>query len=196
MEALHDKLSGHEGGAAAVEFAMAAPVLLLAMMGVFDLGYNMYTQALLQGAIQEAARNSTLEDAASNTAKLDAKVTSMVRQIAPQATLSFDRTSYADFSDVGQAEDFTDADSNGLCDNGEPFEDANGNGIWDADRGSAGLGGARDAVLYKVTVVYDRPFPVARLLGQDGKFTMQATTVLRNQPWDLNEAPVSVAYCS
>ena len=43
---------------------------------------------------------------------------------------------------------------------GEPFEDANANGTWDEDRGSDGQGGARDAVLYVVSVSYRRAFGV------------------------------------
>ena len=129
-------------GAAAVEFALVAPIMLVGMFGVFDLGYNMYTAAILQGAIQEAARDATIEG--SSTAGLDSRVTDVVHNIAPAATLTFNRTTYTNFSDVRQPEDFTDVNNNGTCDGNEPFEDANGNGTWDQDRGSAGSGGARE----------------------------------------------------
>lgn len=180
-------------GAAAVEFALIAPVMLIGMFGVFDLGYNMYTAAVLEGAIQEAARNSTIEGAA--TGELDQRMTDVVHNIAPKAELEFDRTAYANFSDIRQPEDFSDINDNGTCDNGEPFEDANGNGTWDQDRGSSGLGGARDAVLYEVTVTYPRPFPIGKLIGQSGDFTMVARTVLRNQPYSLQPQRAGTGNC-
>ena len=175
-------------GVSAVEFALLAPVLLMMVMGIFDLGHNMYTSAMLQGAIQQAARNSTIEGAAANPGALDALVTQAVRSISPNATLQFARTAYANFSDVGQGEDFVDSDSDTICNNGEAFEDANGNGTWDADQGTAGQGGARDAVLYAVTISYPRLFPIARLIpGQTDTFTMNSQTVLRNQPYGLQD---------
>lgn len=178
-----------ERGATIVEFALIAPVLLLTVLGIFDLGHNMYTAAMLQGAIQQAARNSTIEGSASQTDALDGIVTQAVRAISPYATLQFQRSAYASFSDVSRPEDYTDLDSDGTCNNGEPFEDVNGNGAWDADRGVAGQGGARDAVLYSVIISYPRLFPVARFIpGQTDNFTMVARTVLRNQPYGLQES--------
>ena len=58
-------------GVTAIEFALLAPVLLLAILGVFDTAYDMYTASLIEGAIQKAARDSTLENAALNTAEID-----------------------------------------------------------------------------------------------------------------------------
>ena len=157
---------------------------MLMLMGLFDLAYNMYTTQMLQGAIENAARYSSLEGAAGNETKLDAKVTTTVRAVAPAAALTFTRRSYSSFTKAGRPEDYTDVDGNGTCGKGEPFEDANGNGKWDADGGKAGFGGARDAVLYTVTVKYVRPFPIAGLIpGQSKTFTLSAATVLRNQPY-------------
>ncbi len=182
------RLKADTAGVSAVEFALIAPVLLMMVMGIFDLGHNMYTTSMLQGAIQQSARNSTIEGAASNPAALDAIVTTAVRAISPNSTLQFGRSAYTNFSDVGQAEDFTDSDNDEICNNGEPFEDANGNGQWDTDQGIAGQGGARDAVLYTVIVSYPRMFPIARLIpGQTDTFTMQSQTVLRNQPYGLQK---------
>jgi Flp pilus assembly protein TadG len=183
-------------GAAAIEFAVVAPVLLLLMMGMFDLGYNIYTDAQLEGSVQEAARASTIEGAEPRAATIDARVTTAVHHIAPQATIVFDRKAYASFSDVSQPEDFTDTDGNGACNAGEPFEDVNGNGTWDTDRGMNGQGGARDATLYTVQITYPRPFPVARLIGQSGTFSLTAKTVLRNQPYNLQAQTIVTANCT
>lgn len=188
------QLRADSRGAAVVEFALIAPALLMTLFGLFDLGYNIYTAELLEGAIQKTARDSGIESA--NTTTLDAKVTTQVKNIAPQATLVFTRTSYASFSDVGRPEDFTDVDGNGSCNNGEPYEDANGNGSWDADQGKTGQGGSRDAVLYEVQVTYPRPFPVMSIFGMSPNYTLTSRTVLRNQPYDLTNIPATVLNCS
>ncbi|MCK9540401.1 MAG: pilus assembly protein [Novosphingobium sp.] len=183
-------------GVTLIEFALIAPALLIALMGLMDLGYNLYTNAQLQGAIQKAARDSTIEDPGSRVGDLDNRVAEAVRVIAPHSTMQFDRSAYSNFRDVAQPEDFTDTNDNGVCDAGEPFEDANGNGTWDNDRGNAGPGGARDAVLYTVTVDYERLFPVARLIGLDGNFRLVAVTVLRNQPYGLQAERTEIGNCA
>lgn len=183
-------------GIAAVEFALVAPVLLLAIMGVFDAAYDMYTASLMEGAIQKAARDSTLEKASLNTASIDNLVTRTVQDLAPGATLTFKRTAYHSFSAIGKPEDYTDTNKNGKCDKNEPYEDTNDNEVWDTDQGEDGLGGARDAVLYQVTVTYPRPFGVASFLGWPATSTMTAKTVLANQPWDNLAKVATIRKCT
>ncbi|WP_338468381.1 TadE/TadG family type IV pilus assembly protein [Novosphingobium sp. ZN18A2] len=182
-------------GVTAVEFALLAPFLLVTVLGLFDMGFNVYAQTMLQGAVQEAARSSTVKSAAGNLTDIDTLVTDAVKDVIPDATMSFARQSYANFTDVGLPEDYTDTDGDGACDNGEPYEDANDNGSWDADRGSAGLGGARDAVLYTVTATYPRLFPMAGLIGLPETVTMKATTVLRNQPYQAQAVHGKIRNC-
>ena len=43
-------------GVAAVEFALVAPALLMTIMGIFDLGYNIYAATMVHGAINQAAQ--------------------------------------------------------------------------------------------------------------------------------------------
>jgi Flp pilus assembly protein TadG len=182
-------LARDEAGAAIVEFALIAPVLVMTLFGLFDLGHGMYTKSLLQGAIEKASRDSTIEGA--TTGALDARVTVIVSRIAPGSSITFNRESYTSFTSVGQPEDFVDTNSNSVCDAGETFEDANGNGTWDANQGRTGNGGARDAVLYTVTVHYPRILPIGRLIGQPDTSTMSAITVLRNQPYALQNTPAT-----
>ena len=190
------RLPGDTRGAAALEFALVAPALLLTVMGIFDLGYNIYAATMVQGAIQHAARDSTIEGANLRRTQIDAAVSRAVHHVVPRATIAFSRRAYADFADVSRPEDFTDTDRNGLCDNGEPFEDANRNGTWDDDRGTAGSGGARDAVLYTVNVTYARGFPMASLIGLPDTVTTAAATVLRNQPYKLQDNKPAVGACT
>lgn len=175
-------------GATLVEFAFVAPVLCLMLIGLFDLGFQAYAQSALQGAVQEAARKSSLEPTVYTTTALDADVTDAVLDVIPGATLTFERTNYENFEDVRLEEDYEDTNGNKTCDNGEPFEDVNGNGTWDADRGSSGQGGARDAVLYNVSASYDRLFPFAGFLNVPEKIQIDSGTVLRNQPYDEQAA--------
>ncbi len=183
-------------GVAAVEFALVAPLLALVLMGLFDLGYTVYANTMLQGAMQRAARAATVEGAANLLTKIDKRVETEVKRVVPDAQMTFSRKAYANFSDVNTPEDFSDANTNGICDDGEAFEDANGNGTWDQDRGAAGLGGARDAVLYTVSMTYTRKFPMASLLGMSETVTNRAVTVLRNQPYDLQKSVAKVGNCS
>lgn len=182
-------------GATAVEFAAIAPALLMVLLGVMDLGYNLYTATLLEGAIQKAARESTIEGAEGRSIDIDNRVRDAVDDLAFGAAIDFDRRAYTDFSDISQPEFFTDVNADGACNAGEPFEDANGNGTWDDDRGKAGMGGARDAVLYTVTVSYPRVFPVMGLLGFSDTVTTQARTVLRNQPYDEQDQSPPIGNC-
>ncbi|WP_225206185.1 TadE/TadG family type IV pilus assembly protein [Novosphingobium huizhouense] len=192
---LRTSLLAADAGATAVEFGLVVPVLVMVLLGLFDMGYNMWAVTILQGALQQAARSSTLESASGQTATIDGKVTTRVRQLVPSATLAFSRKAYTNFSNVGTPEDYTDTNGNGTCDAGEPFEDANSNGTWDADRGVDGIGGARDAVLYTVTMSYPRVFPMARLAGLSSTVSVTARTVLRNQPFKLQEASTTIGSC-
>lgn len=186
-------LATDQHGAAVVEFALVAPVFLMALMGMFDLSYNMYTATLLEGAIQKAARDSSLEGSSTT---LDNAVTETVHIIVPDADLQFARMAYSDYADVAQPEDFTDMNADGRCNDGEPFEDVNANSRWDADRGIGGFGGARDAVLYEVTVSYDRPFPISGFIpGMSRRVTTVARTVLRNQPFGQRVTVATVGNC-
>ncbi|MBN8500520.1 MAG: pilus assembly protein [Sphingomonadales bacterium] len=173
-----------KAGVTVIEFALLAPVLMVMLFGLLDLAYNMYTAQMLQGAVQDAARKSTIEGAANSAAAVDGIVTTAVRTVAPGATLNFSRKAYTNFTNAARPEDFDDVNTNGTCDDGEPFEDANGNGNWDLDPGVDGFGSARDAVLYTVQITYPRAFPIfAFIPGQSDTYDMQVTSVLRNQPY-------------
>lgn len=190
------QLRRNRDGATVVEFALISPALVLVLMGLFDMGFTLYANVMLQGALQEAARSSTVEGAGNSLAAIDDQIAAQVGQVVPGAQFVFSRKAYSNFSDVGTAEDYTDSNTNGVCDAGEPYEDANGSGTWDRDRGVDGLGGARDAVLYKVSMSYTRPLPMASLLGFSDTVSSAATTVLRNQPYDLQRNVARLGNCA
>ena len=183
-----------QSGATLVEFAMLTPVLLTLLLGLFDMGFNLYTKTQMEGAIQEAARESTIEGAASRQTAIDKTVTDAVRMISPGATVTFNRRAFKNFSDVSRPEDYTDVNGDNTCNDGEPYEDANGNGSWDTDSGVIGFGGARDAVLLTVTVSFPRALPVGKLIGMSDKQVLNTQTVLRNQPYGGQATP-SILQC-
>ena len=179
-----------ERGVTIIEFAIVAPVMLLMLMGFFDLAHTAYARSVLQGAMQMAARNSTLESGLTSQTAIDDYVKNQVKVITgSNATFVSTRLSYTDFTSVGKPENFTDTNGNGQYDVGECFEDVNGNGQWDSDLGKTGQGGADDAVLYTMSVTYKRMFPMATMLGWSANQTITASTVLRNQPYGSQSTP-------
>jgi len=117
--------------------------------------------------------------------------------VTPAASqVTFERLSHFDFTDVGEPEEFSDDNNDGVCNNGEVFADANGNGQWDPDRGRDGIGGARDAVLYTATVTYPRLFPMYGLAGLPQNVSVRASTVLRNQPFDEQDRSTDTGNCT
>lgn len=167
-------------GMTIVEFAIVMPVFLLMVMGMLDLGQLFYARALLNGAVEEAARSSSLETG--DTSAADARVAELVAHIAPESIVSSLRTSYRGFEDIGRPEQWDDADGDGTCNDGEAFTDENGSGDWDEDIGTDDNGGASDVVIYTVSMTYDRLFKVPMLGGEDA-ITLVASSVKKNQPF-------------
>ena len=173
-----------QSGATVVEFALVAPIALLLIMGTLELGYQQYVATVLNGAMDQAGRDSGLESGPGAGAQIDAMVTQRVRDVVPNAQLVFNRRAYADFRSVGRPEEFTDNKIvNGVRDPGECFIDSNGNGRWDNVRGSDGQGRAAEVVQYKVDVTYDRLFPLYAWLGWSNAVTLQSSTTMVNQPY-------------
>ena len=143
--------------------------------------------------MQQAARDSALEGA--DTMAQNSAVEAAVKKVAPNATFTHKRVAYTTFTEVGSAESFDDVNSDGICADGELFEDANGNGIWDSDRGVVGSGGARDAVVYTVSIEYPRVVPIASFVGMSPNYSLDVQTVLRNQPWALQSASEAQGNC-
>lgn len=180
---LLSRLRDDTSGAYMIEFAMILPPFLMLIMGTFDIGMQMYAKSVLAGAVEQAARLNTLETNSTNQSAVDQAVRDQVGRVARYGSLQFSRQSYQDFSDVGTPEDFTDSNNDGIRNPGECFQDANGNGSWNSDRGTSGQGGANDAVLYQVSLTFDRLFPLWKMLGEPQQKTITVATTLRNQPY-------------
>jgi Flp pilus assembly protein TadG len=186
------QLGNDREGATLVEFAFVAPVLMLIIFGLFDISHTQYTSSVLNGAMQKAGRDYSLQSAAASEAAIDARVREQIAAVMPNnSTVTFQKQSVFDFADVNAPEDYTDLNGNGRCDAGEPYTDTNNNGTWNANRGRTGLGGARDVMIYTTTVTYPRMFPLFSMIGLPQNVTVTASTVLRSQPYDEQAARVT-----
>jgi Flp pilus assembly protein TadG len=176
------RLARDDRGVTLVEFAMILPVLVVLLLGIFELGYRSYVASVLQGALHEGARMATVGGI--TQAQIDARVRTRLRSFAHNATITIRTSSYADYAGVRQPERITqDTEPLNQYNAGDCYDDSNGNSRWDADRGAAGLGNADDIVDYEVTITYRRLFPVGGFLGWGDDETIASNTVLRNQPY-------------
>ena len=190
-------LARDQKGATLTEFGFVAPILVVMIVGIFDIAHTQYTSALINGAMQKAGRDISLESAGSSESEIDARVIEQVSTVIPSnATVTLEKLSHFDFSDIGEEEPYTDTNKDKVCNENEPYEDMNDNGQWDANRGKAGFGGARDAVLYTAIVSYPRLFPLdAFVPGVASNVQVRASSVLRNQPYDSQSVQVTVGNC-
>lgn len=184
LRRLRGRFGADRRGVTAIEFAMILPVMLAMIMGLGELMYQVYTQSILEGAIQKAGRDSAIQGGADNAATIDQTVLNMVKTVAPGASFAATptRKSYVTFASA-KPEPFTDTNGNGVRDPKECFDDVNGNGSYDTDPGSAGQGGANDVTLYTVKISYPRLFPVGSFFGGSSTQTIVAKTFLKNQPY-------------
>lgn len=192
-------------GTTILEFGLIAPSLIIMLMGAFDVGHTLYMQSVLQGAVQKAARDGTLQQSAGSDDAaryaIDTIVRHQVKTLQNQASVTITRRFYRTFSDAAAAtaETFTDTDHDGICNHGEPFVDRNNNGVRDTDGAdSVDHAGARDNVVYSVSMSYPRMFPIDKLIGGSGTTKLTATTVLANQPYgnQASYGAATVGHCT
>jgi hypothetical protein len=178
-------------GATLVEFAIIAPIFLGIIMFIFDTGYMMYAQNLLSGEVNAVGRRSALETATNQTRQaMDERLAERVRNLVPHGEFEFERESFSNYENAqSRVEPFIDGNRSNTCDNGESYLDLNFNRRHDLDGSRAGGGGARDVVIYTVTLRYDRFFPVSGFFDFDQTVELQTRTLLKNQPFDRQVEP-------
>jgi len=173
-------------GAASLEFAFVAPILILAMIGVFELAMLLFTNAVVEGAVRSASRFGLTGQTTTGVSR-EAVIVEQIRDgslgLVEITADDIDVLVYPSFADVGQPEPFDDADADGIYDAGEPFSDVNGNGQWDSDMGAAGAGGPGEVVVYRVR--YQRGMMTGLLMESFGRSVdMAASIAVRNEPFD------------
>src|SRR3546814_18486393 len=94
-------------------------------MGTLDVGHTLYMQAVLQGVMQQAARDSALESgsATAQQAALDTHVQEQVKNLNLSADVDLTRRYYTPFQKAAAAaaDPLTDTHGNGRCDSGAPY---------------------------------------------------------------------------
>jgi len=187
VRTLLKRLRRERNGAAAVEFALIAGPLFALAWGIIEVGLLMLGNALLEGAVREAARAGLTGYTPANTDRV-----TYIRQVVAEYTiglidmsqLQIDTLVYSSFANIGQPEPFSDQPPyNGVYDAGEPFVDVNGNGQWDADMGAAGLGGPGDVVVYTLTYPWNFFAGYATTIFGVPTVTLRASVAIRNEPY-------------
>jgi hypothetical protein len=192
---LLSRLRRDERGTYTVEFAMITPTLLLLIMGASDLAYRGYATSVLEGEIQKAARDASMEGGAGNLSVIEQKVKDRVGVVVKNATFSPIRRSYTSYLN-DKPERYTDSNNNGQRDAGECYDDINANNQWDSDPGNVGQGGANDVAAYSMTMTYRRLFPMYGLLGWSPDEVITVRTFLRNQPYATQNVPQVRTLCT
>lgn len=181
------RLAKDPTGVSITEFGLIAPVVCTLLLGSMDAGHTLYMRTVLDGAIQDIARDSALEDGGilAKQEAINERIATQIKRLNKDAEVTIKRRYYRNFTNAYNAdeEEYTDSNNDGECNNGEPYIDANGNDTWDSDGGDAGQGGAKDVSIVTVTVKYPRLFPMASLAGLPENVTVAANTVLANQPY-------------
>lgn len=178
------RLPRREDGASALEFALISLPLFTVLIGFFEFAVITLTALLLESASLEAARFGAT-GATPQTGTREEELRRIIEErtfgFVDMTDLDIETLIYNEFSAIGQPEDYEDTNGNGSFDAGESYDDVNGNGTWDADQGRAGVGGADEIVVYRVS--YDWAPLTAFMQPFTGELTLTSSIPVRNEPF-------------
>lgn len=179
------------GGASATEFALAVPVFVLLLAGMFEIAMLSFVGVLAEGGLREASRYGITGQAPDGLTREERLV-----QIVGEHTLGLITVSpqnvtfrvYEDFEHIGTPEPYEDNNpANGQYDIGETYTDWNGNAEWDVDPGLTGVGQAGDIVLYKIEYQWEFMTKLFSVFGgDDGRIDLESTIAVRNEPYEIS----------
>lgn len=174
-------------GATAVEFALIAPAMLWLVMGIIEVSLVLFAQTVLESAAFNASRTGRTGYVITDSTReqtIRAVLEKRASHLMDAQKLTVESSVYARFDQIGQPEPFTDANGNGIRDEGENFTDINGNGQYDEDMGVAGLGSAGEIVVYTLHYPWPITTPmIANLLGTGNHFDLTARAIVQNEPY-------------
>ncbi|MEE4200552.1 TadE/TadG family type IV pilus assembly protein [Erythrobacter sp.] len=184
------QLRRREDGVTIVEFAFVAPVLILFVTGLLEIGYILFARSTLESAVLAASREARVSPCPNDVAsavetRLQDRMSVIMSVDDEPAALTVESYS-SNFGDVGNPEPFDDVNDNGTRDPGESYTDTNGNGEWDEDMGLSGdFGGFGDVVRFTASQDVPSLFPFFANTVTDGQphYTLTAVTVVRNEPF-------------
>ena len=78
-------------GVSAVEFGMTAPILFLVVCGTLQVAQGYYVSTVLTGAMNAAARKSSLQSGQNSSTTLDTLVSQMIKSVMPTANVHLTR---------------------------------------------------------------------------------------------------------
>lgn len=176
-------------GASVPEFALILMPLLLILFGGLEMGYQIYVRAVTLGALERAARLTTIQTVDSTA--IETNIETTIKRVVPSASVQTTKSSFYRYSNINAMERLTkDANNNGTLDSGDCWEDVNNNGQRDvATTGISGVGGADDIVRYNTVVTYNRILPLFRFIGIGSTATLTASTMIRRQPYEVQTIP-------
>lgn len=196
------RLARDRDGSAALEFAYAFPIIIMAVVGLLELLMIMFVSALMEGGLRDASRfaitGAVPVDA--NGVPTGQSREQLILDIVNDRTLGLLNLSlndihmrvYDNFSQVGQPEPLiVDLNGNGRFDAGDSYTDVNGNGQWDEDMAAVGTSGASgDVVAYDIVVDWPLLTPLmAPFIGQNGVIKLGASIAVRNEPYTPGANP-------
>lgn len=184
------RLGRDSAGVTIIEFALVAPVMLVLLGGLLELGYVAFARSTLESAILDASRTARVAECPGEAAALiEQEVVSRMAVVVShdgQPPVLQVRSYGNEFGNVGNPEPFNDLDASGSFDPGEPYTDINGNGSWDDDMGKSGSYGSYGEVV-EFTATFNvaslLPFIAARINDNEGFYPIAAETVVRNEPF-------------
>ena len=181
-------LRRNEDGSPAVEIAFALPPLVIITVGTMEFGMILFVTVLMESSLRDAARfgiTGHVPDGHDRQAYIIDLIDERTIGLVDMDAAEIDILSYPTFSDVGRGEEFVDGNGNGEYDAGETYKDENGNNQWDEDVGSPGAGESGEVVVYRISYEWPLMTPLAgSLFGDNGKFRINASVAVRNEPWE------------
>ncbi|MEQ8226541.1 MAG: pilus assembly protein [Rhodospirillales bacterium] len=181
-------LADDQRGSSLVEFGLAAPLVVLMIIGTVEFGMILFVSTLMESALRDAARFGITGQEPEGGTRLEQIIAIVEKRtigLVDMTDAKVEVKIYPTFGDVGRGESFVDGNGNGAYDAGETFTDENGNGVHDADIGEDGAGDAGAIVAYRMEYAWPLRTPMAgQLIGEDGKFVLRSAVAVRNEPYD------------
>ncbi len=176
-------------GVSAIQFAILAPIFILAMIAGVQIGIVLIIENALEGAAREASRYAIVDANDSQGSNILQAVGKTAQDLSggiirPE-NLFINIKAYDEISDMGRPEPYDDTNGDGQYNIGETYDDMNGNGQWDEDRGDSGsFGKPGAAVVYEIGYTYDTIIPIFNF---SPLVDIKARTVVVNE--DYIESP-------
>lgn len=167
-------------GSVAVEFALVAPVMILFVIGIIEVGMYMSVNTMLEGGLRQASRYG-VTGAGNREAQIRSIIAGNSYGLVDMNSITITAKTYSSYASIGD-EKYNDQNHNGQYDAGETYTDRNGNGNWNPDGGTPGYGTGDTIVAYRVG--YNWPFLTGLMKPLMGdKWYMSSTIVVRNEPY-------------